>query len=224
VSVGSPVTRTLQTDFTGSPPAQVTTHESQAATGDSGGALFVWDRTSWKLGGVLYAILPYVGQPLSMALYGNQTLSVDLSYYRAAILARTTKPGCSDGLDDDGDGLVDFPSDPGCASASDLDERSPLLACDDGADNDGDGVADFSADPGCRDPAFPTEAPACQDGVDNDGDGAIDFDGGASANQGVALGAPDPGCATASEGEVPSCGLGFEVVALAPLLIRRKRR
>ena len=142
------------------------------------------------------------------------------------IYQQAEQAACENGVDDDNDGLVDFPSDRGCASASDLDERSPFLACDDGEDNDGDGVLDFPADPGCRDPAFPTEAPACQDGVDNDGDGAIDFDGGASANQGVALGAPDPGCATASQSEVPSCGLGVEVVALAPLLllIRRKRR
>src|SRR5690606_14278812 len=44
---------------------------------------------------------------------------------------------CSNGLDDDGDGLADFPNDPGCASLDDLSERSPLLPCDDGVDNDG---------------------------------------------------------------------------------------
>jgi hypothetical protein len=31
-------------------------------------------------------------------------------------------PACSDGLDNDGDSLVDYPADPGCASASDTDE------------------------------------------------------------------------------------------------------
>lgn len=224
VTVGTRVTRTLQADFTASPPAQVTAHESQAANGDSGGALFVWDGASWKLGGVLYAISTYGGQPASSALYGNLTLSVDLSYYRTTILSYTTQPGCSDGLDDDGDGLVDFPNDPGCASAADLDERSPLLACDDGADNDGDGLADFPADPGCQDSSFSTEAPICQDGLDNDGDAGIDFDGGASANHGVALGAPDPQCANAWQGETPSCGLGAEILVLAPLLLRRRRR
>ncbi|MDZ7785359.1 MAG: hypothetical protein U5K56_21195 [Halioglobus sp.] len=31
-------------------------------------------------------------------------------------------PACSNGVDDDGDGLTDFPDDPGCATADDLDE------------------------------------------------------------------------------------------------------
>jgi hypothetical protein len=31
-------------------------------------------------------------------------------------------PACSDGLDNDGDSKVDFPNDPGCASATDTDE------------------------------------------------------------------------------------------------------
>ncbi len=35
------------------------------------------------------------------------------------------KPACSDGLDNDNDGLVDFPADSGCTSASDSDEYSP---------------------------------------------------------------------------------------------------
>lgn len=47
---------------------------------------------------------------------------------------------CSDGLDDDGDGLTDFPSDPGCASAAATTE-SPQ--CDDELDNDGDGRIDW---------------------------------------------------------------------------------
>ncbi len=55
-------------------------------------------------------------------------------------------------------------------------------------------------------------APECSDGVDNDGDGRIDFDGGALANQGVALGLPDPGCRDASETstESPACQDGID--------------
>src|SRR5690606_36034198 len=62
-------------------------------------------------------------------------------------------PECSDGADNDGDGLVDFPDDPGCESADDdseLDGRPP--ACSDGVDNDGDGLVDHPADPGCDSP------------------------------------------------------------------------
>ncbi len=35
-------------------------------------------------------------------------------------------PACSDGIDNDGDGLIDFPADPGCSSASDTDETDPI--------------------------------------------------------------------------------------------------
>ncbi|HLE97654.1 MAG TPA: S8 family serine peptidase [Candidatus Thermoplasmatota archaeon] len=59
---------------------------------------------------------------------------------------------CADGADNDGDGLVDYPADPGCSSASDTDEFNappPPAACADGADNDGDGLVDYPADPGC---------------------------------------------------------------------------
>ena len=53
---------------------------------------------------------------------------------------------CEDGLDNDGDGLRDFPGDPGCF-AVEAPVEDPV--CDDGADNDGDFAADFPADPGC---------------------------------------------------------------------------
>jgi hypothetical protein len=51
---------------------------------------------------------------------------------------------CGDGLDNDGDGLVDFPADPGCASP--LWIEAPQ--CDDGLDNDGDGRVDWDGGPG----------------------------------------------------------------------------
>jgi YVTN family beta-propeller protein len=56
---------------------------------------------------------------------------------------------CSDGLDNDNDGLADFPADPGCDSAEDSSEQSEALVCDDGQDNDGDGLIDYPLDPGC---------------------------------------------------------------------------
>jgi hypothetical protein len=59
-------------------------------------------------------------------------------------------PACSNGIDDDGDGLTDYPNDPGCDNATDTDEASPPpAACADGQDNDGDGLTDLK-DPGCR--------------------------------------------------------------------------
>ena len=90
---------------------------------------------------------------------------------------------CSDGIDNDGDGLSDL-SDPGCDGPGDTDENDPDgPACDDGIDNDGDGKIDFSVDGtgdrGCDSPGDPDENdpdfPICSDGFDNDGDGKIDF-------------------------------------------------
>ena len=61
--------------------------------------------------------------------------------------------------------------------------------------------------------------PQCSDGVDNDGDGYVDFDGGASANGGVAVAAPDPQCTEPYQNnEKAACGLGAELVLVLPAL------
>ena len=56
---------------------------------------------------------------------------------------------CWDGLDNGADGLIDYPTDPGC-----LDQASILEspACNDGLDNDGDGGIDFDGGPGMATP------------------------------------------------------------------------
>jgi hypothetical protein len=102
-----------------------------------------------------------------------------------------------------------------------------VTVCANGLDDDGDGLVDYPADPGCKSAQSKTERPQCQDALDNDGDGALDFDGGASANHGVALGPPDPQCTEPWRGsEIPSCGLGAELVMLLPAIgfLRRRRR
>jgi hypothetical protein len=58
---------------------------------------------------------------------------------------RSTSPECSDGIDNDADGEVDFPDDPGCQSAG-APFENPI--CDDRFDNDDDGVVDL-ADSDC---------------------------------------------------------------------------
>ena len=110
-------------------------------------------------------------------------------------------PACSDGMDNDGDGLTDFPADPGCVDANDLDETD-VPECSDGIDNDGDMLIDFPNDPGCSAFTDPVEdaTAACSDGVDNDGDGQIDFPA-------------DPGCTDAndvSEADLPECSDGID--------------
>jgi uncharacterized repeat protein (TIGR01451 family) len=95
---------------------------------------------------------------------------------------------CSDGIDNDGDGKIDFPADPGCSSTQDNDEFNALPQCSDGIDNDGDGaidLTDFSCqgNPNKNDETNPKAQ--CQDGIDNDGDGKVDFlnDPGCSSRQ-----------------------------------------
>lgn len=110
-------------------------------------------------------------------------------------------PACSDGIDNDGDGLTDFPADPGCQDATDTGEFNPppAAACSDTVDNDGDGLIDFPADPGCTDANDTSEANSapvaqCDDGIDNDGDGLVDN--------------ADPGCSSASDNDETNSGGG----------------
>ncbi|MEE2787543.1 MAG: hypothetical protein VX589_09405 [Myxococcota bacterium] len=92
---------------------------------------------------------------------------------------------CADGLDNDGDGQFDFPSEPGCTSRDDDDELDPAIRaeCSDGLDNDGDYLIDYPNDPDCEYAADDEEArpPRCRNGRDDDGDNFTDLD--------------DPGCA-----------------------------
>jgi len=60
------------------------------------------------------------------------------------VATQAIKPGCDNGVDDDGDGLVDM-DDPGCPAPEAALENPQ---CDNGADDDGDGLVDF-ADPDC---------------------------------------------------------------------------
>ncbi|MEX0791172.1 MAG: hypothetical protein WD178_10395, partial [Actinomycetota bacterium] len=54
-------------------------------------------------------------------------------------------PECRDGIDNDGDGRIDFPADPQCKS---LDDDSEAPECSNAKDDDGDGKIDRD-DPGC---------------------------------------------------------------------------
>lgn len=150
-------TRSFAMSFSDPAEPLATVDESTAAPGDSGGGAFT-KVGSWQLAGIIIAINTYENQPSETSLYGNETFAVDLSYYRDDILAAITRDSCSDGLDDDGDGLADFPLDAGCTSASDDSEKDPSLPCDDGVDNDEDGLIDFPVDPQCDAPDAQSEA------------------------------------------------------------------
>lgn len=55
---------------------------------------------------------------------------------------------CEDGIDNDGDGFVDYPNDMGCYSPNDNNETNPP-ECMDCRDNDNDGFVDYPMDPEC---------------------------------------------------------------------------
>lgn len=101
--------------------------------------------------------------------------------------------GCSDGIDNDGNGKIDA-EDPSCfypwsaeGTATDADSVGVGLLgigeCNDGIDNDGNGFVD-ALDPGCVSANDASEAPGyqpmvlgtCGDGLDNNGDGDADRD------------------------------------------------
>jgi hypothetical protein len=128
-------------------------------------------------------------------------------------------PQCSDGLDNDGDDLIDYPDDLGCDSPSDLSERAgpgSQYQCDDGIDNDSDQLVDYPDDPGCPFSYATIENPQCDDGVDNDGNNVTDF--------------ADSKCEASWpywETTPPACGLGAELVLALPLIAlaaSRRRR
>lgn len=121
VSMNGIETRALMTTF--SPPGDpsATRFEAQVAVGDSGGALFVFQRGHFSLAGILILRSQEPGQPHALTLFGNRTFAADIAHYREQLIA-LTRPDCSDELDNDDDGEIDFPDDAGCASVSDNSE------------------------------------------------------------------------------------------------------
>ena len=106
------------------------TDEAVAAFGDSGGGVFIKNTSTgyWDLAGIMHSVgiaccpdtEPLECQPDNERFYGNSTFTADLSVYREQILDITRD--CRNGLDDDGDGQIDFPADKGCNHASDASE------------------------------------------------------------------------------------------------------
>jgi hypothetical protein len=105
---------------------QMTLYEAQAATGDSGGGVFVKRNDEWLLAGMMVSVTGKSQTPHKAATYGDFTYAADMSAYRDEIM-RWARPSCSNEADDDGDGRFDFPADAGCESASDRDERDPTF-------------------------------------------------------------------------------------------------
>ncbi len=138
------LTRSLVTEFNQFPDTSISPHECAATTGDSGGGLFTEvDPGEFALAGIQIAIGLEGGQTPETTLYGNDTYSANLAYYRREVLDLVR--ACDDEFDNDGDGQADL-ADGGCLWEGDFSE---LPACQDGFDNDFDGLEDWPADPDC---------------------------------------------------------------------------
>ena len=91
---------------------------------------------------------------------GNVTISARLGNLVGAtsltIFSAPPVGNCEDGIDNDADGFVDYPADPGCGGTGTWAKESPQ--CQDGVDNDGDLAVDFPADASCSDPTDDSES------------------------------------------------------------------
>jgi hypothetical protein len=108
--------------------ANTTRYEAQAALGDSGGAVFVRRDDEWLLVGMMTSVssIQSTSGDATASTYGDTTFAADISFYRNEIL-RWARPKCVNEEDDDGDGKIDFPLDPGCSAPGDPDERDTSL-------------------------------------------------------------------------------------------------
>ncbi|HEY3351654.1 MAG TPA: vWA domain-containing protein, partial [Polyangia bacterium] len=129
----------------------------RAITTAAGGRWTVRYVDPWPTG--FHAFGPLYGglEIRATAEYGagtaNELLQSPLSAAGTCTVVKPTR-ACSDGVDNDGDGLTDYPADPGCDSPLDDDE---------------------SNGPPTTRPCVPGAYPACFDGCDNDADSTIDW-------------------------------------------------
>jgi len=162
IEIGARITRSLIVSF----DSNGFTHEGIVTQQDSGGALFI-KNGGWELAGINFAVTSEELQPAATSIYGNDSLSVDLAFYRDQILA-AIRP-CDDGVDNDGDTFTDL-DDPDCLWVGDVSEEP---ACNDGIDNDFDGLTDYPADDGCSSATALREDDADDDLVLDDEDNCL---------------------------------------------------
>ncbi|HLG24200.1 MAG TPA: PEGA domain-containing protein, partial [Candidatus Nanoarchaeia archaeon] len=142
--------------------------------------------------GATTGLVKIKGEGVGGTSFGVRDSNAEIVIVQIDVSQNPPKKACSDGTDNDGDGKIDYPNDPGCTSGDDDSETDPntLYQCSDGIDNDNDAKIDM-ADPGCTSSTDDSETdtpqnPACSDGKDNDGDGKIDYPN-------------DPGCSSTND-------------------------
>ncbi|MFN8391808.1 MAG: fibronectin type III domain-containing protein [Bdellovibrionota bacterium] len=142
-----------------------------------GGSITGYELYKSSVPGLCTTLLNGNLSPSTLTFTDTATVPGTLYYYSLITLSPTGKsscstvdsgfakapvPICSDGLDNDGDGLVDL-HDPGCKNDPNRNtEKNPDGAvCDNGLDDDGDGLIDYrtdtNGDPGCLSPTDESE-------------------------------------------------------------------
>jgi hypothetical protein len=102
-----------------------------------------------------YPVTPGTGYTYSVH---SRTATGEWSTGSSASFTCNVSAQCADGVDNDGDGLVDL-ADPGCSGAADTTESpNPGLQCANLQDDDADGLTDL-ADPGCTNGGDNSESP-----------------------------------------------------------------
>jgi hypothetical protein len=170
------------------------------------------DGTSQDIGNIDDADMLRTGSRVATTCIGSQGGSLIVTGgdgNKRGVIVNTVLLGapCNNGLDDDGDGKIDYApgtGDPGCQSARDASERGTAI-CDNGADDDSDGRTDYNtnaalSDPGCAspsdsDPAHPekkTGGPECDNDQDDNGDGKVDYNVNPGASDASCTGPTDP--------------------------------
>jgi hypothetical protein len=119
-----------------------------------------------------YILVPFNNAiPDRIEFSSDELDSTVMSYYAhlLQITGSNPTPQCEDGIDNDGDGFIDYPADPACSSEDD-DSESPqnFYQCNNGIDDDGDTLIDYPEDPSCTSPYITTELPKQSTSEPND--------------------------------------------------------
>jgi hypothetical protein len=106
-------------------------------------------------------LAPAAGVPFALAAIGEGGFGALYVVLLTGDVYRIGPTGteCADGVDNDGDGDMDFPSDTGCDAANDPSELDSDTPCDDGYDNNADGTIDFPDDTVCLSADSSAEVP-----------------------------------------------------------------
>ena len=131
-----------------------------AAWSCNDGSFFAYNNSSGKI----YAV-DVVTLTATQVLNGTGNLSIN-DGFNCVLAPPPFESICNNGIDDDGDGVVDC-ADGDCFTSNEC----TIEICDNGIDDDGDGWIDCS-DTECFNLSFCVEI--CDNGIDDNGDGLID--------------------------------------------------